>query len=203
MLIKLEDAILKYGLQIRGVVHVGGHWGEETADYIKCGIKNIVYVEPCKQAFDVLVNKFANDHRIKLFNYAAANEIGTADIFASPDNEGQSNSLLKPAKHVAQYPTIQFTEKETVRLQKLDNMVFDRSMYNMLNMDVQGFEHQVLMGATETLKHIDVVYTEVNRDELYEGCAQIEQLDEILKDFKRVETNWGGDTWGDAIYLRV
>jgi hypothetical protein len=69
-------------------------------------------------------------------------------------------------------------------------------------MDVQGFELEVLKGATETLKGIDYVYCEINRDEVYEGCAKIWELDAFLKDFTRVETSWAGGSWGDAIYIK-
>lgn len=71
-------------------------------------------------------------------------------------------------------------------------------------MDVQGYEGEVLKGATETLKGIDVVYTEVNRGSTYKGNALIEEIDEMLSEFTRVETYWPSPnwTWGDACYVR-
>ncbi len=78
--------------------------------------------------------------------------------------------------------------------------------YNFLNMDTQGYELKILQGGAETLKAIDYVYSEVNRDEIYEGNARIEQLDAFLHEFQRVETFWcnGGvsGTWGDAFWIR-
>jgi FkbM family methyltransferase len=91
---------------------------------------------------------------------------------------------------------------EEVVVKPLDVLGFDSALYNTLVMDVQGFEDRVLKGATQTLNQIDYIYTEVNRDEVYENCARVEQLDEYLTDFTRVETNWGGGTWGDAWYIR-
>lgn len=46
--------------------------------------------------------------------------------------------------------------------------------------------------------------TEVNRKELYKMCPMIEDIDSFLLDFdlKRVETDWIGGTWGDALYIR-
>jgi hypothetical protein len=46
--------------------------------------------------------------------------------------------------------------------------------------------------------------TEVNRAELYKGCARIEDLDMFLSQygFERVETTWDGGTWGDAFYVK-
>jgi len=71
-------------------------------------------------------------------------------------------------------------------------------------MDVQGYELEVLKGGLETLKQVDYVYCEVNRDEVYENNAYVEEIDKFLSDYDmtRVETDWAGDIWGDALYIR-
>lgn len=87
----------------------------------------------------------------------------------------------------------------------INNCFFCLSIkYNIFAMDVQGYEGEVLKGATETLKGIDVVYTEVNRGSTYKGNALIEEIDEMLSEFTRVETYWPSPnwTWGDACYVR-
>jgi FkbM family methyltransferase len=201
MLIDLKKAVRKYGMQIRGCVHVGGHFGQEYMTYKVLGIRHIVFIEPCANAFNALVASFEECEDVKLFNCACGAEEGTATMYTETANTGMSNSLLKPMKHLEQYPSIQFTGTEDVEVKTLDSLDFDKRKYNMLVMDVQGFEHMVLKGATETLKHIDYVYCEVNRAEVYEGCAKVWNLDVMLKDFTRVDTSWAGN-WGDAIYLR-
>jgi FkbM family methyltransferase len=200
MLIKLSEAIKKYNLKISGVIHVGAHHGQEYEEYKTCGIRDIVFIEPCTIAFSVLRKKFSGNG-VKLYNVALGSSEGFAIMNVETANSGQSNSLLKPAKHLKQYPSIRFTQTEKVRLTKLDTLNLEG--YNMINMDVQGYELEVLKGSIKTLEHIDIIYTEVNRDELYEGCARVEQLDQFLTDFKRVHTDWGGGTWGDAIYVRT
>jgi hypothetical protein len=117
-------------------------------------------------------------------------------------NQQESSSILKPKIHLDQYPNITFNETEAVILSKLDD--YNYKDYNFINMDVQGYELEVLKGSTETLKFVDYVYCEVNRDEVYENNALVEQLDEFLNpyNFNRVETEWVGDTWGDALYIK-
>lgn len=200
MLIKLSEAIKRHNLKITGVVHCGAHRGQEFVEYYKCGIRNIVFIEPCKPAFNYLRRHFTG--KASLFNCALGAFNGTAIMNVETANTGQSNSLLKPEKHLQQFPTIKFDRTEMVEVKTLDSLDLPKGKYNLLNMDVQGYELEVLKGATETLRYIDVVYTEINRDEVYKGCARIEQLDEFLSDFERVETDWGGGTWGDAIYVR-
>jgi FkbM family methyltransferase len=202
MLIDLKKAVRKYSMQIRGCVHVGGHFGQEYMTYKVLGIRNIVFIEPCANAFNALVASFEECEDVKLFNCACGAEEGTATMYTETANTGMSNSLLKPVKHLDQYPSIQFTGREDVEVKTLDSLDFDKHKYNMLCMDVQGYEAEVLKGATETLQHIDYVYCEVNRDEIYEGCAKVWDLDVMLKDFTRVETSWAGGQWGDAIYIK-
>lgn len=87
---------------------------------------------------------------------------------------------------------------------RLDDLDIGVEKYNFINVDVQGYELEVLKGASETLRNIDYIMSEVNRDEVYENCAQVEELDNFLANynFVRVETVWVGDIWGDAFYIK-
>jgi hypothetical protein len=63
----------------------------------------------------------------------------------------------------------------------------------------------VLKGATEVLRHIEAINVEVNFAELYRDCAQIEDIDDMLKSagFARVATvSIAHPSWGDAFYVR-
>lgn len=204
MLLSLTDLIQKYSLKITGVLHVGSHMGQEVPEYHKNNIKNIILIEPCRAAFTYLKNKFGSHHHIKLFNCACAATDGDAEMYTETANKGQSNSLLQPIRHLEHYPNIKFEGKEKVAVRRLDVLPFDRSKYNLINMDVQGAEGYVIIGGRQTLEHIDYVYTEVNEDaaQLYRNATGITHLDELLKDFQRVETSWTDKGWGDSLYIR-
>lgn len=212
MYIQLPTIIAEYGLYndkaIRGIIHVGAHTGEESTDYKACAIPKVVWVEPWKPAFDTLVSKFQGDSTVTLLN-CAFGDIASDNMPMHVDttNFGLSSSIMAPKVHLQEYPGIQFNERATVKVRRMDQFAWLRDgSYNFLNMDVQGYELKVLQGGPETLKSIDYVYTEVNRAEIYEGCARIEQLDAFLYEFTRAKTFWceGGErgTWGDALYIR-
>ena len=77
--------------------------------------------------------------------------------------------------------------------------------YNFLNLDIQGAELKALKGMEEYLDKVDYIYTEVNEDYVYKGCALVSELDEFLGKygFTRVETSWAGNCkWGDAFYIK-
>jgi FkbM family methyltransferase len=209
MFIKLQTLKQKYGLAIRGVIHVGAHYGEEYNDYKDCGVAKIVFVEPASDTFKKLYGKFHTYPDVKLMQWAFGEEATVRRMHIETVNEGQSSSLLKPKLHLQQFPDITFDSTEIVQIRPMDQFAWLRSGdYNFLNMDVQGYELNVLKGSGKTLEKIDYIYTEVNRDEVYEGCARIEQLDDYLHNynFQRVETCWcnGGNegTWGDAFYIK-
>ena len=87
-------------------------------------------------------------------------------------------------------------------MKRLDDFSFNN--YNFINLDVQGYEMEVLKGAEKTLEYVDYLYCEVNRNEVYEGNAYIEEIDNYLSNYnmRRVETSWWYDgPWGDALYI--
>jgi FkbM family methyltransferase len=215
MLISLQEILAKYDLKPKGVIHAGAHWAEEHDDYVKCGIERFVYIEPCRDAFAVMCNKFNinsntivfHTEKLSLFNYACGSEEKEEVMYVSHQNQGQSNSLLKPEGHLTQHPEIIFDDAEMVKVVPLDNLPIQKEKYDMLVLDVQGFEGEVLKGATETLKHIDIIYTEVNRGQTYAGNMEIDEMDSLLAQygFERKETFWPSPnwTWGDCVYLKT
>jgi len=203
MLISFKDLMKKYGMIITGVIHVGGHYGEELQDYIDEGIQDIVLFEPLTENFNILKDKAENlNANIQGYQVALGSHEGDTTMYVS-DNEKQSSSILKPKVHLTHHPHVKFPETEEVSVDLLDN--YNTGNYNFLNMDVQGYELEVLKGATETLNQIKYVYCEVNRDEVYENNAYVEEIDEFLAGYnmERVETDWQGDIWGDALYIKT
>ena len=187
-------------MNITGIIHIGGHYGEELNEYVYNGIQDIVVFEPLERNFEVLFKNVEKlNANIQGYQVALGATEGNFEMYVS-SNGALSSSLLKPKKHLEQYKDITFDEKEDVEVKTLDS--FELNGYNFINMDVQGYELEVLKGGKNTLDQIDYVYCEVNRDEVYENNVYIDELDVFLSDFSRVETEWTGETWGDALYIR-
>ena len=205
MLISFKDLVKKYDLKIKGIIHVGGHYGEELEDYIDEGIQNIILFEPLSDCFDVIGYKCQDlNANIEGHQVALGSERGIAKMYVS-DNEKQSSSILKPKVHLTHHPHVKFPETEDVEVHLLDDYLPNIKDYNFINMDVQGFELEVLKGGKETLEQVNYVYCEVNRDEVYENNAYVEEIDEFLAGYgmERVETDWAGEIWGDALYIKT
>jgi FkbM family methyltransferase len=202
MLIDLENLVKTLDLKITGVLHVGAHFGEENGVYNNLGIEKRAFFEPLEKSFNILKQNVGENH--DLHQIALGNENKQISMYVERANSGQSSSILKPQLHLEQYPHIQFEETEEVSMQRLDDMDINLEGYNFINIDVQGYELEVFKGAAKTLENIDYIMSEINRDELYENCARVEQLIEFLSPygFELVEENWVGGTWGDGFFIK-
>jgi len=215
MLINFTHLKKKYNMNIKGIIHVGAHYGEEFQEYLKNNIKIIHGFEPVKKNYKILnknVKKLKG--KIKIYPFALGNENKSEKkIFLSDNNEAQSSSFLKPLLHLDQHPEISFNESEVVKIRRLDNFKIKNS--NFMSIDVQGFELEVLKGAKRTLKEIDYIYCEVNTAETYKKNPLIKDIDYYLKNynFLRVETFFPYHrkffflpkkklSWGDALYIK-
>jgi len=198
--LQFDNLVNKYNLNIRGVISIGAHFGEENEMFDKYNIKNKLFFEPVPHTFEILKQNIKDGI---LVNKALGNENRKITMNIERINNGQSSSILKSVKHSIQYPWITFDEQIEVDMIRLDDYP-KSNLYNFIMIDVQGYELEVLKGAEKTLENIDYIISEINRDEVYENCAKIEQLDEYLSKFgfERLETDWGGDTWGDAFYMK-
>jgi len=193
MLFKYDDIVNKYNIILKGVIHVGGHVGEEIPLYKK-QTNNIHIFEPLKECFDQI------DNSVQKYNVALGSTTKTLPFNIASNH--QSSSFLTPKTHLEAHSDVIFN-KDNVRLIQINTLdSYEIKDCNFLNLDVQGYELEVLKGATNTLKSIDYIYTEINVKELYENCVQLNELDEFLKDYTRVETKITGWGWGDALYIK-
>jgi FkbM family methyltransferase len=204
MILDLEQIIKKYNFTPCGVIHVGAHHGQEYPLYKKLGFEKIIMFEPVPHSFDQMM--LNTDGKVEAYQCALGNENKKIMMNIEYANQGQSSSILKPKLHLTQYPHIKFDELQyEVDMCRLDDLAIETHFCNFLNIDVQGYELEVLKGAKETLKTIDFIITEVNNDEVYENCAKVADIDKWLYincGMVRAITNWEGTTWGDALYIK-
>lgn len=202
MLLDLFQIHERYNLDIKGTIHVGAHFGQELEVYEKLNIKNNIFFEPVSLTYNILKANIGD--RAIAVNKAVGNENKKITMNIETANSGQSSSILTPKLHLIQRPDIVFHGTEEVDMVRLDDFFENIECYNFLSIDVQGYELEVLKGASRILNNIDYVMTEINRDEVYENCAMIDELVTFLGQygFELVEANWAGNTWGDGFFIK-
>jgi len=75
MLISFTNIKQKYNMNIGGIIHIGGHFGEEIPEYVANNICNIIVFEPLSNNFDVLEKNIGGlDADIKRYQVALGSE---------------------------------------------------------------------------------------------------------------------------------
>jgi FkbM family methyltransferase len=196
---------------MKGIISIGSnyvHLVKEINEWSKRGAKNFLLFEPVTETYYKMLDCIFYDiparFHIDSRNIALGNMTGKVMMNIEKNNNGQSSSILKPKLHLMQYPWVKFTDTEEVYINKLDNVDYDRELYDAIHIDVQGMELEVLRGAVESLKFINEIECEVNTEELYEGCPMMDEIDEFLffQGFKKISVDLIGKNWGDAVYTR-
>lgn len=207
MLIPFSELIRRFGIQVRGVLHVGAHEAEELGQYVQAGVSpdRIVWIDAQQDKIDAL-----RARGVPKVIQAFVDEEDDKDIVFHVTNNGQSSSLLALGTHAMTYPDIVVVRDVRGRTRRLDTLIDEHHLpiqdLNFLNLDIQGTELRAMRSLGHHLRHIDYIYTEVNTEEVYEGADLLPSLDAFLErhGFARVATSMvDGAGWGDAFYQRV
>lgn len=207
MILELKELVAQYGIAPRGVIHIGAHEGQEHQEYQELGFKKVLFIEANPKVYERLLQTVGDTPNVRTVNMAVSDQSGEVTLHVTSYDE--SSSILPLKRHKELYPLIEETSRLTVPSRTLDELLRELgenpSDYNLLNIDIQGAELLALQGGMGALRHIEAIYTEVNYQEMYEGCALIDQLDAFLgsNGFRRVEESMAfDDAWGDALYLK-
>jgi len=192
---------------ITGIIHVGAHKAEELPIYQSLGVNKVIWVEANPTLLGEIINKTIL-HKGQSIHLAVAYDKDFEIIKLNIANNGESSSIFDLDYHKIAHPHIHYTGHVDVPSRRVDSIVVDggynKSLFNFMNIDVQGAELLVLKGSTQILDNVDYIYTEVNQKTLYRDCALIDQLDDFLKEFKfeRKYTKMTEYGWGDAMYVK-
>lgn len=208
MLITLDEVkqyMNMFGIHCEGALHIGAHDCEELPVYLGLGMlaNNVVWID----AIQDKVNQNIQKGIPNVFCAAISDKDGEEVTFYRTTND-QSSSILPLETHAKHYPWITVTSETKMNTITIDTFLsnnrIDPSKLQFWNFDIQGAEMLALKGAPNAIQHAKVIYLEVNKEELYKGCALIDDIDRFLdeKGFIRVNTKFVEQGWGDALYVR-
>lgn len=203
MLIDFRELFPRYNIKPTGVLHVGANVGEEAQVYDELEIKDVCWIEGNPEIIPQLkINVDKYNH--KVINALIGDIEGLELPLHISNNASQSSSILELGTHKTAHPEVHYVKDVVLTMRRLDQ-ISCWGEYDFLNIDLQGAELKALKGLGDCLSHFKWAYLEVNKAELYKGCALVEDIDMYLIGFgfKRVETKWCGNTnWGDALYIK-
>lgn len=209
MLLDLEQLVGKYRMNVSGVVHAGAHLAEEADLYQRLfGTAPVWWIEANPKVIPKIqqaIRRYPNQQVIEACLWS---EGGVRKTFNVTNHDGMSSSLLEFGTHTEFSTDTWFEDHIDVVTATLDELAADHGIKgcNLLNMDLQGVELAVANGAKTLIRdEIDYINSEVNTDEVYVGCAKLNELDRYFGTFgfRRVaQSIVPGQGWGDALWVR-
>lgn len=203
MLIDFRYLLPKYNIHPKGILHIGGNVGEEFSVYMELVISKQIWIEPNPKIYEKLVHNISSNPEAKAYCFCVGDENKNVVLHES-SNAGQSSSILDLGTHAVVHPDVTYIGDMPSVMRRIDSCSeIDFTDLDFLNIDIQGAELLALKGIGEMLNQFNWAYLEVNKAHLYVDCPLVEDIDNYLSDFTRVETSWAGNTnWGDALYIR-
>jgi FkbM family methyltransferase len=202
---------------------IGACEGESSIRYSTLFPNAIIYTfEPLPSNFELVKNNITNYKKDKInpVQLCLSDTIGETTFHVSsgnPDNADESNwnygnkssSLLAPAKTKEVHSWLKFEEAITVQTSTLKQFCIDKNIavIDFIHMDVQGAELMVLKGAEDFIKHINMIWLEVEAVELYKGQPLKHDVENFmlqigfLKLEDTVYTTAGDQFWARKEYI--
>lgn len=211
---QLFQVIQELGLpRPRGVLQVGASYGQEMQWFVENGIQAGVFIEPLPEPFAALSKTCMQLPNFVAVNALCAEETGQRVSFHVASNGGMSSSMLKPKNHLQEFDFVRFDQTVELVSNRLDHVISFLHQHghgatcqalDLLYMDTQGAELKVLRGAGRVLDGINVVLTEVTRNQMYDGAPALNELMAFLEPqgFTLNNINFDRHHHGDALFVR-
>lgn len=210
MLINLSTIIKKYNIKPTGVLHIGSNAGQEAKAYADNGIPKVIWIDCCKEVIPYLkqnLKRFTN----QAFIEACIGDVDGKEVtFNVSNNEAQSSSVLELDYHKTAHPEVKYIASYTLKTVRIDTLFahnkIDIAQYDFVNVDLQGYDYQALVGMGDLLHKVNYLYIEVNKKPLYKDCVLVDEVTAYIEKFgfevKQIE--WCGDFgWGDLFAIRT
>lgn len=202
MLIPLKHIVDKYNINIKGIIHIGAHNCQEEDSY-SWYCTDVLWIEGNE-------NIVKRQNKSNLYHVLVSDKDDEYVDFHISNNE-QSSSILHLGTHKQQHPSVKYVSTVKMKTKRIDTFYKEHDIqndaFNFVTLDIQGMELKALESFGDILKHVDYIYTEVNRNYTYIDCALVEDIDSYLDkyNFKRIETKWASAnmSWGDAFYIKM
>jgi FkbM family methyltransferase len=158
--------------EIDVVLDIGANAGQYAFSLRAAGYAGrIVSFEPLGEAFGALRRASDGDPLWEARRVALGSAPGHAVLNVSQDLEA-SSFLPMEERHVRHWPPSAYVRTEEADVERLDSLASqilksDERVY--LKLDVQGFELEVLQGASATLEQVEIVEAELSLVPLYTG----------------------------------
>lgn len=178
-----EDAYLwLQQMNIDTIIDIGAHTGESASKFMSMfPIASIYSFEPLRDCFQKLKELSRTSDRFFAYNKAIGSQLGTIQMNRS--SFSPSSSILEMnTPHKDAFPFTRDSTAEEVELSTLDFEAknFPKSANTLVKIDTQGYELEVLRGASNYLHYVNILIIELSFARLYCDQPLFEDVYEYL-----------------------
>lgn len=172
--------------QVSHVLDIGANVGQFGIDIRRHGYRGqIISFEPLNDTFNILTETIKRHQPWSALQIALGSS-ESKEIINVSGNAGLSTSFLTMGSvHLENFPESKPVSTELVTVSTIDKQLKILGLNPkdiMLKLDVQGYEAEVLKGASKSLSKIPLCYLEVSILPLYEGEVTFLPILNMLKD---------------------
>jgi FkbM family methyltransferase len=157
---------------------VGAHVGNRTGALLAIGAR-VVAVEPQPLIANTLRRLYGSNPRLTLVGSAVANQTGKAEMLTStrtPTVSTLSRDWTKQMKQTASFSEVQWDAKTPVDVTTLYALITQFGNPVFCKLDIEGYEHEALMGLSYPIRTISFEYLPGAKDR---SQACLERLTEL------------------------
>ena len=186
----------------KGVLHIGGHRGQEATTYARAKAR-VIWFEALEGVYLDLIKNLKDFPKQQAIHALLGDEERVVNFHVA-SNDGMSSSIYPLAENNGF--DLSMTESVRLKMKRLDTLLTPDQAGNYPHwvIDVQGAELSVLRGAGRLLDSCQTIDVEVSTFDVYEGGVNFAELDKFLRREGFLPL-WQprGMTHEDLIYIRA
>ena len=212
---KILNFIKKKEKKINTFIDIGSHKGKYFDLFAKSYlIKKVFLIEPQKEYFYYLKDKYKDLKNIQIFDCALSNKNGISFFYINHHDLTSSLNILNHKNTFLKFKSILFgvksgemiRKKTKIKIKTLNNLIkkYKIKQFDLVKIDTEGHEYEVLQGAGTTLKKIKIILIEFRNDNVYKNYNPFKIHKNLVKNnFYLAKTfKFPFTTWEDRIYIK-
>ena len=164
---------------IKTIIDVGAHKGEFAQKALQMeSVNKIIAFEPQKKIFNLLKEKFSDNDKVVLNNFALSDKvekrimkINKMTATSTLNHEINDNSLYFKFKSFLLYQKNSIIDEEEIDTTTFDAF-FNEEIFNentLLKIDTEGYEMHVLKGSEQKIKEVKYILIENQFSKMYKN----------------------------------
>lgn len=178
------EALTKFTPEIKTIIDVGANIGQFALATHRFYPHTIIHsFEPVPKCFQKLTDNVEGICNIYPHNFALGNQ--NSDISFFQNAHSHASSALKVSNYQKEnIPKTKDYQEIKVQCLRLDEFKFEQPLIApiLLKLDVQGFEKNVLEGASVFLEKVDYIILEVSFISMYDDEPLFDEMHSYLKE---------------------